>query len=40
MVLHGSEQSFASKYKLVLPTEEELRKELIVSKLSPQSVRK
>jgi hypothetical protein len=27
-VLHGSEQLFASKYKLVLPIEEELRKEL------------
>jgi len=27
-VLHGSEQLFASKYKLVLPSEEELRKEL------------
>lgn len=27
-VLHGNEQLFASKYKLVLPTEEELRAEL------------
>jgi predicted nuclease of restriction endonuclease-like (RecB) superfamily len=27
-VLHGSEQMFASKYKLVLPSEEELRREL------------
>jgi len=27
-VLHGHEQLFASKYKLVLPTEEELRAEL------------
>lgn len=27
-VLHGSEQLFASKYKLVLPSEEELRQEL------------
>jgi predicted nuclease of restriction endonuclease-like (RecB) superfamily len=27
-VLHGSEQLFASKYRLVLPTEEELRQEL------------
>jgi len=27
-VLHGSEQLFASKYKLVLPSEDELRKEL------------
>ena len=27
-VLHGNEQLFASKYKLVLPTEEELRTEL------------
>ena len=28
-VLHGSEQIFATRYKLVLPTEEELRLELI-----------
>ena len=28
-VLHGSEQLFASRYKLVLPTEDELRIELI-----------
>ncbi|MDI9334840.1 MAG: PDDEXK nuclease domain-containing protein [Cytophagales bacterium] len=28
-VLHGSEQLFASKYKLALPTEEELRTELL-----------
>lgn len=27
-VLNGSEQLFASRYKLVLPTEEELRREL------------
>ena len=27
-VLHGNEQLFASKYKLVLPSEEELRVEL------------
>lgn len=27
-VLHGSEQLFASRYKLVLPSEEELRTEL------------
>jgi hypothetical protein len=27
-VLHGNEQLFASKYKLVLPSEEELRAEL------------
>ena len=27
-VLHGSEQLFASKYRLVLPTEEELRREI------------
>jgi hypothetical protein len=27
-VLHGHEQLFASKYKLVLPSEEELRAEL------------
>jgi len=28
-VLHGSEQLFATRYKLVLPTEDELRIELI-----------
>jgi hypothetical protein len=28
-VLHGHEQLFASKYKLILPTEEELRAELV-----------
>jgi predicted nuclease of restriction endonuclease-like (RecB) superfamily len=28
-VLHGHEQLFASKYKLILPTEEELRRELV-----------
>jgi len=28
-VLHGNEQLFASKYKLILPTEEELRAELV-----------
>jgi predicted nuclease of restriction endonuclease-like (RecB) superfamily len=28
-VLHGNEQLFATRYKLVLPTEEELRRELI-----------
>lgn len=27
-VLHESEQLFASKYRLVLPTEEELRREI------------
>lgn len=27
-VLNGSEQLFASRYKLVLPSEEELRREL------------
>ena len=27
-VLHGNEQLFASKYKLFLPTEEELRAEI------------
>ncbi len=27
-VLHGSEQLFASKYRLILPTEEELRREI------------
>jgi hypothetical protein len=28
LVLHESEQLFASKYRLVLPSEEELRQEL------------
>jgi hypothetical protein len=28
-VLHGNEQLFATKYKLVLPSEEELRAELV-----------
>jgi hypothetical protein len=28
-VLHGNEQLFASKYKLILPSEEELRAELL-----------
>ena len=27
-ILHGNEQLFASKYKLYLPTEEELRAEI------------
>jgi hypothetical protein len=27
-VLHGNEQLFASKYKLYIPTEEELRAEI------------
>jgi hypothetical protein len=27
-ILHGNEQLFASKYKLYLPTEEELRREI------------
>lgn len=27
-ILHGNEQMFASKYKLYLPTEEELRAEI------------
>ena len=31
-VLHGNEQLFASKYKLYLPTEEELRKEIETQK--------
>jgi len=39
-VLHGNEKIFASKYKLVLPTEEELRAELnreqqLLSKITP-----
>ena len=32
-VLHGNEQLFASKYKLYLPTEEELRAEIEAQKL-------
>ncbi len=31
-VLHGNEQLFASKYKLYLPTEEELRNEIETQK--------
>ena len=31
-VLHDNEQLFASKYKLYLPTEEELRKEIETQK--------
>lgn len=31
-VLHGNEQLFASKYKLYLPTEEELRTEIEMQK--------
>ena len=31
-VMHGSEQLFASKYKLYLPTEEELRAEIEAQK--------
>lgn len=31
-VLHGNEQLFASKYKLYLPTEEELRAEIATQK--------
>lgn len=31
-VLHGNEQLFASKYKLYLPTEEELRAEIEMQK--------
>lgn len=32
-ILHGNEQLFASKYKLYLPTEEELRNEIEAQKL-------
>ncbi|MBM4259063.1 MAG: DUF1016 domain-containing protein [Deltaproteobacteria bacterium] len=46
-VLHGNEQLFASKYRLVLPTEEELRAELdreqrllLDRKRSPRTTRK
>lgn len=31
-ILHGNEQLFASKYKLYLPTEEELRAEIEAQK--------
>lgn len=31
-ILHGNEQLFASKYKLYLPTEEELREEIETQK--------
>ena len=31
-ILHGNEQLFASKYKLYLPTEDELRKEIEIQK--------
>lgn len=31
-VMHGSEQLFATKYKLYLPTEEELRREIETQK--------
>ena len=37
-VLHENEQLFASKYKLVLPTEEELRAELEREQLLLESV--
>lgn len=32
-ILHGNEQLFASKYKLYLPTEEELRNEIETQKV-------
>ncbi len=32
-VLHGNEQLFASKYKLYLPTDEELRNEIETQKM-------
>ena len=32
-ILHGNEQLFASKYKLYLPTEEELRAEIETQKV-------
>ena len=31
-VMHGNEQSFSSKYKLYLPTEEELKSEIEAQK--------
>lgn len=39
-VLHGNEQLFASKYKLVLPTEEELRTELEREQVLLESARR
>lgn len=33
-VLHGNEQLFASKYKLYLPSEEQLREEIEIQKLN------
>ena len=46
-VLHGNEQLFASKYRLVLPSEEELRAELereqrllLESSIPPRKARK
>lgn len=38
-VLHGNEQLFASKYKLYLPTEEELRKEIDMQCQKPYFMR-
>ena len=32
-ILHGNEQLFASKYKLFLPTEEELKREIEEQKM-------
>ncbi len=32
-VMHGNEQLFASKYKLYLPTEEELKAEIKIQKM-------
>ena len=32
-ILHGNEQLFASKYKLYLPSEEELRNEIEIQKM-------
>jgi hypothetical protein len=39
-VLHENEQLFASKYKLVLPSEEELRAELDRERASLEEQRK
>ena len=32
-IMHGSEQLFATKYKLYLPTEEELKAEIEIQKI-------
>jgi hypothetical protein len=39
-VLHGSEQLFAAKYRMILPSEEDLRAELARERQEIESVRK